>query len=107
VDHRDDRLRRDVERQLVLVNGELLNVFREAGGEVLPVLMERGGQIARRVGGVDPDRLGEGRLGDFWLGSGYRVSMMAWPITLYQKAGQRRINAPSRKIAAARNDLEA
>lgn len=83
VNDRDNRLRRDVERQLVLVDGELLNVFREARGEVLPVLMERGGQIAGRVGGVDPDRLGEGRLGNFWLGCGYRVSIEAWAIGSY------------------------
>lgn len=83
VNDRDDRLWGYVERQFILVNGELLNVFREAGGEVLPVLMERGGQIAGRVGGIDPDRLGEGRLGDFWLGCGYRVSIEAWAIGSY------------------------
>lgn len=40
---RDDRLRSDIERQLVLVDRELLDVFRKASGEVLPILMKRGG----------------------------------------------------------------
>jgi hypothetical protein len=60
----DDCLGRDVDRELVLVDRELLDVFGETGGEVLAIFVERGAEAGRLVCRVDADRLrerGDGR----------------------------------------------
>lgn len=59
----DDGLGGDVENELVLVDGELLDVLGQASSDVLAVLMQ-GRDLGRRVvGGVDTDGLLEGRGG--------------------------------------------
>lgn len=57
----DDRLGRDVEGELVLVDGELLNVFRQAGGDVLSKVVQRRVDFFGLVRGVDADGLVEDR----------------------------------------------
>lgn len=57
----DDRLGRDVEGELVLVDGELLHVSREGGEDVLPVLVQRSLDPGHCLCGVHADRLLEGR----------------------------------------------
>lgn len=52
-DDGNDARGRDVDGQLVLPDGELLNVFREAGGEVLTVGMKAGGFFLVFVGRID------------------------------------------------------
>jgi len=54
--------RGDVKSELVFVHGELLNVFGKTGEEVLAVLVHRRVDLLRCIGGIDANRLGEGRL---------------------------------------------
>jgi hypothetical protein len=56
----DDRGRGDIKRELVLVDGELLDVFRKTSREILPVGMERRRHGRSLLGRVDTDRLREG-----------------------------------------------
>jgi hypothetical protein len=58
---RDNGGRGNVERELVLVDRELLDVFWETGGEVLAVVVQGRVDTGGLVGGVDADGLGEGR----------------------------------------------
>lgn len=60
-ENRDDGLGGDVEDELVLVDGELLDVLGQAGGDVLAVLVQGRDGARRVVGGVDTDGLLEGR----------------------------------------------
>lgn len=53
--------RRDVERQLVLVDAELLDILGQTSSKVLAVLVDRGVDGTQRIGGIDASRLAEGR----------------------------------------------
>lgn len=57
----DDGLGGDVENELVLVDGELLDVLGQASGDVLAVLVQGRDLGGGVVGGVDADGLLEGR----------------------------------------------
>lgn len=61
LEHGEDARGSGVEGEFVLVDGELLDVFRETGGQVLTVGVERRGEGSRVGGRVGREFFGKGR----------------------------------------------